>query len=264
MRANLLTGSAMSSNDNASRIPSRSLNVSCSDCSLNPICLPVAVKEQQLNELDDIIKRSKPLKKGEHLFRASDGFESIYAVRSGTIKTYTVSEDGEEQVTGFYLPGEVLGVDGISNNIHSNSAKALETAAVCEIPFTQLEALSTEIPSLQHHFFKLMSKEIQSDQQLLMLLSKKTAEERIAALLLSISSRHALRGLSATGFRLPMSRNDIGNFLGLAVETVSRVFTRLQKQSVLAVDGKEVEILDHKLLCAISNGTADDMVSNSA
>ena len=143
-----------SEHESQNRVPTRNINVSCTDCSLNPICLPVAVSNTQLNELDNIIKRSKPLKKGEHLFRASDPFASIFAVRSGTIKTYSVTEDGEEQVTGFYLPGEVLGVDGISTNIHSNSAKALETAAVCEIPFDKLEVLSAQIPSLQRHFFQ--------------------------------------------------------------------------------------------------------------
>ena len=245
------------SSESADRVPTRSINVSCTDCSLNPICLPVAVNAQELDELDEIIKRSRPLKKGEHLFRASDPFASIYAVRSGTIKTYSVSEDGEEQVTGFYLPGEVLGIDGISTNLHSNSAKALETAAVCEIPFEKLEVLSAKIPSLQRHFFQLMSREIQADQQLIMLLSKKSAEERIASLLLSISTRHTKRGLSAVGFRLPMSRNDIGNFLGLAVETVSRVFTRLQKQGIILVDGKEIEVLQMQALCHMANSIDD-------
>ena len=249
--------------DNERRIPSRASNVSCNDCSLNPSCLPVAVKSQELDSLDRIIKRSKPLKKGGHLFRASDDFRSIFAVRSGTIKTYSVTEDGEEQVTGFYLPGEILGIDGIGTNVHSNSAKALEASAVCEIPFDKLEELSVAIPSLQHHFFKLMSQEIQADQQLIMLLSKKSAEERIAALLMSISARHQKRGLSPVSFRLPMSRNDIGNFLGLAVETVSRVFTRLQKQGVIAVEGKEIEICDHKQLCHLSNGVSPEQAQSA-
>ncbi len=244
--------------DPCTRIAARNLSVTCSDCSLNPICLPVAVKHQELDQLDNIIKRSRPLRKGEHLFRASDPFRSIYAVRSGTIKTYSCTEDGDEQVTGFYLPGEILGVDGICTNTHTNSAKALESAAVCEIPFDKLETLSVAIPSLQRHFFQLMSKEIQADQQLIMLLSKKSAEERIAALLLSIAARNAARGLSSTRFRLAMSRNDIGNLLGLAVETVSRVFTRLQKSGVLAVEGKEVEVLNSHLLCNVSNGLLEE------
>ncbi|HVL00486.1 MAG TPA: fumarate/nitrate reduction transcriptional regulator Fnr [Dongiaceae bacterium] len=249
--------------DGKNRVPSRTLNVSCTDCSLNPICLPVAVKEKELDELDSIIKRSRPMKKGEHLFRAGDPFQSIFAVRSGTIKTYSVTEDGEEQVTGFYLPGEVLGIDGISTNMHSNSAKALETAAVCEIPFDKLESLSAKIPSLQRHFFQLMSREIQSDQQLIMLLSKKSAEERIAALLLSISNRQGKRGLSPSRFRLSMSRNDIGNFLGLAVETVSRVFTRLQKQDIIFVDGKEVDIRDMNSLCHVSNSNDGEKLKSA-
>ena len=209
----------------------------------------------ELSKLDTIIKRSRPLKKGGHLFRAGDGFESIYAVRSGAIKTYSVTENGEEQITGFYLPGEILGIDGINTNAHSNFAKALDSSAVCEIPFEKLESLSAQIPSLQRHFFQLMSKEIQADQQLIMLLSKKNADERIAALILSLSSRHKIRGLSAAHFRLPMSRNDIGNFLGLAVETVSRVFTRLQKQDIIRVEGKDIEVLDMQAICHLSNGT---------
>jgi CRP/FNR family transcriptional regulator len=165
-------------------------------------------------------------------------------VRSGTLKAYKNTDDGKEQVTGFYFPGEILGMDGISNNAHASSAKTLETSAVCEIPFTSLEKLSTLMPQLQRHFFQLMSREITEDQVLITLLSKNSADERVAALLLSISSRNARRKLSATQFRLPMSRVDIGNYLGLTVETVSRVFSRMQKMEVLLVDNKEIEILD--------------------
>ena len=135
-------------------------------------------------------------------------------------------------------------MDGISNNTHASSAKSLETAAVCEIPFSSLEKLSTLMPSLQRHFFQLMSREITEDQQLITLLSKNSADERVASLLLSISTRNARRKLSATQFRLPMSRVDIGNYLGLTVETVSRVFSRMQKLGLLRVDNKEIEILD--------------------
>lgn len=223
--------------------------VSCNDCSLNPICLPLAVEKQQLEKLDELIQRRRPLRKGEHIYLASDPFHAIYAIRSGSIKTYSISQEGEEQITGFYLPGEIIGMDGINTNRHINSAKALESTAICEIPFEQMEKLSAEIPSLQHHFFKLMSKEIQADQQLQLLLSKKPAEERIAALLLNFGARHKQRGLSSTQFRLPMSRNDIGNYLGLAVETVSRVFTRFQSESLIQADGKEIIILDWEDLC---------------
>jgi CRP/FNR family transcriptional regulator len=174
-------------------------------------------------------------------------------VRSGTLKAYKTTDDGREQVTGFYFPGEILGMDGISNNAHASSAKALETAAICEIPFSSLEKLSSLMPNLQRHFFQLMSREITEDQQLITLLSKNSADERVGALMLSISTRNARRKLSSTQFRLPMSRVDIGNYLGLTVETVSRVFSRMQKMDILQVDNKEIEILDLEGLRTMAN-----------
>lgn len=216
----------------------------CNNCRLAGICLPYALEAGEIDELDSIIQRSKPLQKGQHLYRESDTFESVFAVRSGTIKAYQTTDDGREQVTGFYFPGEIIGMDGIANNAHASSARALETAAVCEIPFTSLEKLSADMPHLQRHFFQLMSREIAEDQQLITLLSKSSADERVAALLVSISSRNSRRRLSATQFRLSMSRVDIGNYLGLTVETVSRVFSRMQKLQILQVENKEIEILD--------------------
>jgi CRP/FNR family transcriptional regulator len=218
--------------------------VSCGNCRLNGICLPLALESDDIHQLDQIIQRTKPLQKNQHLYREGDDFQSVYAVRSGTLKAYKTTDDGREQVTGFYFPGEILGMDGISKNAHASSAKALETAATCEIPFASLERLSSLMPSLQRHFFQLMSREITEDQQLITLLSKNSADERVASLMLSISSRYARRKLSATQFRLPMSRVDIGNYLGLTVETVSRVFSRMQKMDILRVDNKEIEILD--------------------
>ena len=218
--------------------------VNCGNCRLNSICLPLALESDDIQQLDDIIQRSKPLQKSQHLFREGDDFQSVFAVRSGALKAYKTTDDGREQVTGFYFPGEILGMDGISNNAHASSAKALETAAVCEIPFTSLERLSAMMPNLQRHFFQLMSREITEDQQLITLLSKNSADERVASLMLSISTRNSKRKLSATQFRLPMSRVDIGNYLGLTVETVSRVFSRMQKMEILLVDNKEIQILD--------------------
>lgn len=227
--------------------------VSCGNCRLSGICLPLALESDDVQQLDDIIQRSKPLQKNQHLYREGDDFQSVYAVRSGTLKAYKTTDDGREQVTGFYFPGEILGMDGISNNTHASSAKALETAAICEIPFTSLEKLSALMPNLQRHFFQLMSHEITEDQQLITLLSKNSADERVAALMLSISSRNARRKLSPTHFRLPMSRVDIGNYLGLTVETVSRVFSRMQKLELLRVDNKEIEILDTQGLQKMAN-----------
>jgi CRP/FNR family transcriptional regulator len=222
--------------------------ISCGNCRLSKICLPLALETQDVTYLNDIIQRGKPLQKGDHLYRDKDAFSAVYAVRSGCIKTYRITDDGREQVTGFYFPGEVLGMDGISENTHASSAKALETSAVCEIPFERLGELATRLPSLQSHFLQLMSREITEDQQLITLISKNSAEERVAALMLSISSRNARRKLSPSNFRLPMSRIDIGNYLGLTVETVSRVFSRLQKLGVLEVANKEIQINDHEQL----------------
>jgi CRP/FNR family transcriptional regulator, anaerobic regulatory protein len=227
--------------------------VSCGDCRLNAICLPISLHVTDIDKLDDIIQRGRPLQKGEFLYRAGEPFQSVYAIRSGTIKSIRVTNDGLEQVTGFYLPGEIVGMDGLAQNQYSNSAIALETSAVCEIPFSRLEELSLQIPTLQRHFFQLMSKEITEDQQLITLLSKNSAEERVASLLLSISTRNHHRQLSALEFRLPMSRADIGNYLGLTIETVSRVFSRFQKQDLLAVDKKEISILDIEGLKATAN-----------
>lgn len=227
--------------------------VNCGNCRLNSICLPLALESDDIKQLDDIIQRSKPLQKSQHLYREGDDFESVFAVRSGALKAYKTTDDGREQVTGFYFPGEILGMDGISNNSHASSAKALETAAVCEIPFTSLERLSAMMPNLQRHFFQLMSREITEDQQLITLLSKNSADERVASLMVSISTRNARRKLSATQFRLPMSRVDIGNYLGLTVETVSRVFSRMQKMDILRVDNKEISILDFDSLKSMAN-----------
>jgi len=231
--------------------PAKGLHQSCLQCSLSNLCIPIAVNKDEIDRLEDLIKQGKTINRGDHIFKEHSPFGSLFAVRSGAIKTYSVTEDGEEQVTGFYLPGEIIGLDSTNTNAYSCSAKALERSSVCEIPFEQLETLATKIPTLQHHFFSLMSKEIQGSRQLTMLLSKNTAEERIASLLLSLSSRFKLRKLSGVSFRLPMPRNDIGNYLGLAVETVSRVFTRFQKSGLISVQGREVVLEDMDTLVDI-------------
>ncbi|MDG1773207.1 MAG: fumarate/nitrate reduction transcriptional regulator Fnr [Oceanicoccus sp.] len=227
--------------------------ISCGNCRLGSICLPLALEGEDIVKLDEIVQRGRPIQKGEHLYRESDNFSSVYAVRSGVIKAYRITNDGQEQVTGFYFPGEIIGIDGISKDQYACSAKALETSAVCEIPFNRLEELSRQVPSMQRHFFQLMSQEITMDQQLITMLSKNSAEERVAALLISISARNARRKLSKTSFRLPMSRTDIGNFLGLTVETVSRVISRFNKQGLIAVESKEVTLLDLEGLKDIAN-----------
>jgi len=214
--------------------------------------MPHSLSEKEVEIVDAALKRSKPIQRNKTVFEAGDKFSSLYTVRSGAVKTFSVDREGDEHVIGFYLPGEMFGLDAINSGHHISSAKALETTAVCEIPFNRLEELSRRIPSMQSHMYRLLSHEISEDQQLQLLLGKKTAEERIGSFLLGLSSRYRQRHLSPTSFRLPMARTDIGNYLGLAVETVSRIFTRLQKNDILKVDGKEVCILDHHRRCEIA------------
>jgi CRP/FNR family transcriptional regulator, anaerobic regulatory protein len=218
--------------------------ISCGNCRLNTICLPLSLHFEDIEQLNQIIQRSKPLQKGDYLFRAGDAFTSVFAIRSGSVKSVAIGNNGDEQIMGFYLPGEVVGLEGLAHDVCSNSVVALETTSVCEIPFNRLEELSAKLPSLQRHFLQLMSREITHEQQIVTLLSKSSAEARIASLLLSISSRNSRRNLSASTFLLPMSRTDIGNFLGLTIETVSRTFSRLQKNNILDVDKKEIVIKD--------------------
>ncbi len=227
-------------------------SVSCGDCRLGELCFPIALSDTEIIRLDEIVKRGRPLKKGDYLYRQGDGFKAIYAIRAGSFKAFKTARDGAEQVAGFYLPGEIVGMDGISNNYRDSSAIALETAAVCEIPFSQLEELTAKIPSLQGRFFRLMGQEISKDQQMLTLLSSNSAEERVATLLLSISSRNYRRQLSPVQFRLPMTRAEIGSYLGITLETVSRIFSRLQKQKIISVDNKEIHILAMDVLKEIA------------
>lgn len=222
--------------------------VSCLDCSLRDVCLPITLEAGDIEKLDSIIARGKPLHKGDHVYRQRDAFLSIFAVRSGSVKSYTIDEDGDELVTGFYFPGEVLGMDGIGHNQHASSAVAMETSSVCQIPFNHLGELSQTIPSLQQNCFQLMSHEIVEDRRLMALLSKSNADQRVATFLLTISAHKVRNHLSGSMFRLPMSRGDMGNYLGLTVETISRVFNRLQKQEVLSVNNKDITILDMEAL----------------
>lgn len=234
-----------------------SSNGHCAECALNPVCLPPAVDEADLDSLENIIERRRPLPRGSQLFQQGDSFSCVYAVRTGGIKTTLNGPDGTEQITGFYLPGEIVGLDGAAAGRHGVTATVLDSTAVCAIPFARLEALTTQLPGLQHHLFSLFSREIQQDQQLLLLLGKRSAEARVAAFLLSLSARYQRRGLSGSRFLLPMSRTDISNHLGLTLETVSRLFARLQQLGVLSADGKDITVRDSAALCRMAEPAAE-------
>ncbi|RLA35634.1 MAG: transcriptional regulator FNR [Gammaproteobacteria bacterium] len=218
--------------------------VSCRNCSMYGLCTPPGADANTMALIDSVVKKRRVVSRGEHLYRAGDPFSSIYCVRSGSIKTYVNSDDGSEQVTGFHLPGELLGLAGICAQDMPGSAVALETSSICEIPFDRIDVLTENLPGFKDELIRLLSQKVLHYQTLTMLLSRKSAEERLAALLLSLSTRFQRRGFSSTEFYLSMSRNDIGNYLGLAVETVSRMFTRFDTDGLLTVQRKYVKLRD--------------------
>lgn len=220
------------------------LRSACSKCNLRELCLPGGLPDHELDQLDNLIRVRRSCRKGEHAYRAGDPFESLYAVRAGFFKTNLLNEDGRDQVTGFHMAGELMGLDGISTDQHPCDAVALEDSEVCVIPFSRLEELTREAPSLQRHLHKIMSREIVSDQSVMMLLGSMRAEERLAAFLLNLSQRMTARGYSPSEFYLRMTREEIGSYLGLKLETVSRVFSRFQNEGLIAVQQKHIRILD--------------------
>jgi CRP/FNR family transcriptional regulator len=229
------------------------LKVACRHCTLFQLCLPIGVNEADLEVLDRIIKRRRPVRRGEYLYRSGERFTSIFAVKSGAFKTFIFTEGGREQITGLHLPGELFGLEGISSGKYCCAATALERSSVCEIPFDRLEELGAEMPSLMRQMVRIMSREIGKDKQVIQVV-KTGADGKLAGLLLSLSERFRERGFSANAFRLSMSRTDIGNYLGLAEETVSRLFTRFQDEGLLMVRRKEVKLLDIPGLRAIVLG----------
>ncbi len=225
-------------------ISAQKLKVACSQCNLRELCLPVGLTEADVERVDELIGVRRKIKRGQHLYRAGDEFEAIYAIRTGFFKTDVILEDGRDQVTGFQMAGEILGMDGIGTDRHTCNATALEDAEVCLIPFGELETLSREINALQHHFHKVMSREIVREHGVMMLLGTMRAEERLAAFLLNMSQRFMSRGYSASEFHLRMTREEIGSYLGLKLETVSRAFSRFQDEGLVSVQQKHIRILN--------------------
>jgi CRP/FNR family transcriptional regulator len=223
----------------------------CQQCGIFKLCFPMGLNMGELDKLDSIIKRRQPLEKGQYLYQAGDPFKSIFALRSGSLKTYLMSQDGNEHVIGIKMPGDLLGLSAINGEHFINSAKALETSSVCEIPYERLEELACMIPGLQHHLSSMMSREIQEEQEKVAICGKMPAEARLASVLVTLSERFASRGFSANDFNLSMSRSDIANMLGLAVETVSRLFSHFQEEGLIKVERKHVQILDKEKLTAL-------------
>ncbi len=231
------------------------LKVACGSCNLRELCLPVGMSDQQLDQLEQMVSVRRSVAKGEALFRSGDTFTALYAVRTGFFKTCVNAEDGRDQVTGFQMAGELLGLDGIGTERHTCDAVALEDSQVCVIPFQQLEELSREFSDLQRQLHRVMSREIVRDHGVMLLLGSMRAEERLAAFLLNLTQRLRARGFSASELVLRMTREEIGSYLGLKLETVSRAFSKLQDDGALDVKQRQIRVLDPAALQALVNGS---------
>ncbi len=222
----------------------KSIKVSCSQCSLSQLCLPRGLNDEEFDLLSSIVKRERPISKGDTVFEIGQPFKSLYAIRTGSVKVFLPTNEGDEQIVGFHMPGELLGFDGMGHDTHACSAVALESSSICELPYSNLHDLAHELPSLSDHFMTLMSNEIAEEHAMMLMLAKKTAEARLATFLMNLSARFSKRGFSSRQFNLTMSRHDIANYLGLAVETVSRIMTHMQEEGVIEVDRRFVNIVN--------------------
>jgi len=219
--------------------------VTCSGCNLRQICLPLGLTQPELDHIDGrLVALRRKVVRGERLFQAGDRFESVYAVWTGFFKTCVASKDGREQVTGFQMGGEMIGLDGIGSFRHEVDAVALEDSQVCVIPFSDLELLAHEVPSLQQQLHRAMSREIVRSHGVMLLLGSMYAEERLAAFLLNLTNRLQARGFSASTVVLRMSREEIGSYLGLKLETVSRTFSKFQANGLLFVRHRQIRVTD--------------------
>lgn len=216
----------------------------CMSCSLRELCLPVGLNDEEIGRLGNLINHKFKVRRGEYLLHAGSEFKSLYAIKNGFFKTTVLKADGRQQVTGIYMTGELLGLDAISREEHTCDAVALEDSEVCEVPFRQLEKVGQEIPSLMSQFHKIMSREIVQDRGVMMLLGSMRAEERLAAFLLNLSTRLSRRGYSPTHFILRTTREEIGSYLGLKLETVSRSLSKLQEEGLISISGRQVVLYD--------------------
>jgi CRP/FNR family transcriptional regulator, anaerobic regulatory protein len=215
----------------------------CAGCSLHELCISTGLGETDMQELDRIIVRRK-VPRGGILYRMGDPFANLYAVRLGHFKTHQLSSDGVEQITGFQMAGDLLGMDAISTDRHHCYAVALEDSEVCEIPFARLEELFVKIPMLLRHFHRSMSQEITRDQNAMLLLGNMLAQQRFASFLVNLSARYKTRGYSSTSFQLRMSREEIGNYLGLTIESISRLLSKFKSMGWIRIEKREIELLD--------------------
>ena len=234
-------------------LSTHSIKVACSNCNLRELCMPLGLSPSELDRIDDVVANRRKVKRGGTLFRNGERFTSLYAIRIGFFKTCIAAEDGRDQVTGFQMAGEIIGLDGIVNEHHTCDAIALEDAEVCVMPFDRIEELSREVNALQRHVHKIMSREIVRENGVMLLLGSMRAEERLAAFLLNLVQRLHARGFSQSELILRMTREEIGSYLGLKLETVSRTFSKFVEEGIVEVKQRHVRILDTSALKEIIN-----------
>ncbi len=230
----------------------RELKVSCGSCSLSHLCLPHGLNSKELETLDESIQHKPSVEKGQALFHAGESLKSVHAIRSGSFKTVVLTNSGSEQITGFYLPGELIGLDGLGESKHRCTAVALESSTTCALDLDDLEKLCCSLGGLRRQFLHLIGHEINHDHEILLALGQMKGEERLAAFLLSLSRRLEMRGFSPIDFHLSMPRHDIANYLGLAVETLSRMFSRMQEEQIIHTNRRHVRILNMAALCTLA------------
>lgn len=226
------------------RVQVTSESTHCSTCMMGSVCLPVGMPSSEVAKLDELVKERLRIEKGQPLFQYGIALDALFALRTGSIKTQIIEASGQQQITGFYLPGEIVGLDGMLDGIHSSTAIAMEDSEVCIVKLDDIDEISRYVPSLQHQVRRLMSKEIARSHQVLLALGSMRSEQRLAAFLINLSQRLTALGYSSTDFVMRMSREEIGNYLGLTLETVSRLFSRFAREGVIRVNQREVKILD--------------------
>ncbi len=232
------------------------IKVACSNCNLRELCMPIGLSGPEMDRLDDLVATRRRIRRGQTLFTNGERFSSLYAIRTGFFKTCLATEDGRDQVTGFQMAGEIIGLDGIVNDRHTCDAVALEDAEVCVMPFDRIEELSREVTALQTHVHKIMSREIVREHGVMLLLGSMRAEERLAAFLLNLVQRLHARGFSQSELILRMTREEIGSYLGLKLETVSRTFSKFVDEGMVEVKQRHVRILDTQALQSLVNNPA--------
>lgn len=235
--------------------PAKKSAVACHNCSLSELCLPRGLNRDELDLLENAINKTVKIKKKDYLFHRDDQQYSIYAVKAGAIKTSLSTPDGEEQILGFYLPGDLLGFDAFSNNRHTCDAQALDDTLVCELTMDNFQELCGKLNSMRSQMMRQIGAEIEREHMLLLTLGQMRTEERLATFLSGLSGRNRERGFSSTEFNLPMARHDLANYLGMAVETLSRMFSRLQEEGIIAVQHRLIKIQDMERLKQLAHHT---------